>query len=221
MKKIMKSVWNKIPTVDQLIEKTLGYKKKNINSPIPIILFILLILLTTWIPNLFNGSYLLALGVVIITDIILIILMLSLIKTYKGWLRNVLFVGFAIQIVSVIFMLFPITLLSPTANTSKEHQSNITYVTYSPTCPYCEIAHTNMLRAVAVYNATHGDTIRLINVDKSTKVTKDVLDYIQYKGTIIRFNGNKATQSQYTLGNSKGPVNPSAAYIYKELTSIK
>lgn len=217
MKKLH-SIWEKIPTLKQMITKAFGYKKE----PSTFVLLLVLIAMTLIVislPYTLSRTYFTGFISLVASGLILMYFMLVLMKSCTGFLRVLLSFGFVIQIISFALMIFPLTFLTPSATSI--NKNNVTYITYSPTCPYCELAHRSMLRAVNVYNATHIDTIKLINIDKNTKVSNEIKDYIQYKGTIIRFNHGKISQTQYTLGDSKGPVKPSASYIYNELNSMK
>lgn len=110
-------------------------------------------------------------------------------------------------------------------NTNREARPNTVYVTHSDKCPYCKISETNMRLAVNMYNATHMKHVKVVDIEKDTKLANSVKQHVQKKGTVIVF-GDKVDQYNsyqvvYTLSDLEGnPVKATPNHVYRYLVEL-
>lgn len=78
-----------------------------------------------------------------------------------------------------------------------------------------------MNRAVLVYNQTHLNKIKLIDLESNKPISKEVKQYIKYNGSIIHVDSHhNVTTSLYTKGDKNGPLVASNTEIYNSLKEI-
>ena len=153
---------------------------------------------------------------------------LGFLATIIPQIRPFTYTNMALKWLVVLIALVTLTRILPITgmtNTDKTVQPHTVYVTYSDKCPYCKISESNMRHAVNLYNATHTKTVKVVDIEKDTKLAKSVKQYIQKKGTVIVF-GEKADQYNsyqvvYTLSDLEGnPVRATPNHIYRYLVEL-
>lgn len=125
---------------------------------------------------------------------------------------------------SVAVVLFAGSILTsnvPVAR-SKTPRSDRIYVTYSPTCKYCRVAHQNLLKAASVYNQTHiKKQVELVNLDHPTSLTDDLLDVMTVKGSVVKITDDSRSAIPYTQKTiNMEPVVPTPDHIYEQIVKI-
>lgn len=130
-----------------------------------------------------------------------------------------------VTVIALIHLVYVvITLMIPhTSPTSSEKgiQPDTTYITFSPTCKYCNAAKVSMHKAVHVYNQFNENVV-LVNIDEDTKLAKELNANIESKGVVIHFDEKmNYTQRTYPLSDKNlNPVTPSPEHIYNIITDI-
>ena len=180
-------------------------------------------------PYFINQTYTHALYSSVMSVFMLIILLLYVKKQwtfsptkwsydYSKILSNI---GIGILAINMLYLLFPFYRIAPQpAGNLKE---GTTYVVYREDCGFCQVANRNFNRAYAVYNATHGDTIRIIDMSRPTAAAQEVLDHVDHIGTIVYIDEvGEVHTDYYTLAGDTGkPIEPPVEYIYQTLKQIR
>ena len=209
--------YEKLPTFDDYVQKI--ETKLNVSKQLAHGIFSVIILAILaaylWLPSLLglfsNISYWILLLVYLICTASFAWAIFTAATLWKPRTRDwISIIGF----ISVMMSLISISPLNYQYNTNYEQDT--TYVTYDMTCPYCKKAHTQMIAATNLYNQTHKNQIKIVNIQKDSDLVKKVKAQIKYKGTII--NTKTGKQATYTLKNSKNdPESPSIGYVWKIL----
>lgn len=220
----MKNFYDKIPDISK-IDKQLSKKYGSGLSKLYITLTIFVIGIVAGLaPLVLKSSYYPALFGYFITTILIIFLLLVAAKATKAVIgRWVLWILGGVQALIFLGMLFPITQPFNThAQMNQTPKQDTLYVTYSPTCPYCQKSHANMLRAVNIFNRTHNVKMAVVNIDANTKLSRGLSGIVSGKGSIVYVGKNKTSKPViYNLGKKINgevkPITPSASYIYSIL----
>lgn len=211
----LKTFSSKVPTMKELYDKY-GYTK----SLILLLSFVIVVLL---LPYIFGFTFISGLIASLLSYVLYAFLALWLIREtknnkdskYKTVWYIAFTIGIMIELMSAINLIFAPSFINQVP-TNREYQTTTTYVTYSPDCDYCEKSKLQTQRAVAVYNATHWNKVYLVNIDKDTKLTKELRKKLEYKGTIIK-NNSKVV---YTKGNNNGPIKVPSSEIYEHIKNV-
>lgn len=205
-------------------------KSKNHDPKHNLIYSLLLIIpvISLMLPLIFNRTFVQAYVAITISIIINIIVFIIIIKKFKK-LKELNILGTIIiwiaRLQIILNILFFSMLIHPIFNGTRTPSGgivkNITYVTYDDTCPYCEKSKQNLNRAVVVYNQTHRNKVKMIDLRSDKPISKEVTKYIKYKGSIIRMDKNGTVKTKvYTKGDKHGPIETSNSEIYELLQEI-
>ena len=174
-------------------------------------------------PYLINDTYKQALVSSVIGLFMLITLLLYVKKqwtyneakwsyNYSGILCNI---GIIVLTLNILYLLFPVIRLTP--QPMGQMQDETVYAVYSPDCPYCAAANSNLNKAVTAYNATHANNVRVINMSKPAPVIEDVLEHVDRVGIVVYVDNEGTSHTDfYTLGRDGEPIEPPVEYIYQK-----
>lgn len=209
--------YEKLPTFDSYTKKIaekLNISEKAANTIFSIVI-IALLAANLWLPGLIglipHVSYWVLLLVYLICAISAAWAMITVATVFSQRVRDWISI---LGLISVVISFIAISPINYQVNT--QYNQGTTYVTYDMTCPYCKKAHTQLIAATNLYNQTHKNQIKIVDIRKDSNLVKKLKSQIKYKGTII--NTKTGKQSTYTLKNSKNdPKTPSIGYVWKIL----
>lgn len=189
------------------------------------LLFILLIIFVSILPFIFNHTFVSAYTSITISVIVTTILFYIAIQNAYSLNKIGKIAIWAMKGLLTLNILFYLMLLYPVFNATRTPsgalKENTTYITYDEKCPYCEKSKVNMNRAIIVYNQTHKNKVKLIDLNSKKPISSEVKQYIKYKGSIIRKNEDGTFKTKvYTKGDNNGPVAASNSEIYDLIKNI-
>lgn len=189
------------------------------------LLFVLLIIFVSILPFIFNHTFVSAYAAITISVIVTTILLYIVIRNVYSLNKIGKTTIWVVRGLITLNILFYLMLLYPvfyaTGTPSGALKENTTYITYDEKCPYCEKSKVNMNRAVIVYNQTHKDKVKLIDLNSNKPISSEVKQYIKYKGSIVRKNEDGTFKTKiYTKGDANGPVTSSNSEIYELVKNI-
>lgn len=201
-----------------LYEK-LTKKAQTYNSRTLVYSLLFAIILVSIVPYIFNQTFVSAYAAITISVIVTTILFYIVLRNVYPlnkigkiviWIiRGVI----TLNILSYLMLLYPVFYVTGTP--SGPFKENTTYIAYDDTCPYCEKSKVNMNRAVLVYNKTHTNKVKLIDLNSTKPISREVIKYLAYKGSIVRKNEDGTVKTKlYTKGDENGPVAASTREIY-------
>ena len=111
---------------------------------------------------------------------------------------------------------------------SEDHviEADTIYITYNPECPYCEASYSNMVKAATLYAKQYGKKVQLVNVnddniDKMSKLQKELYDTQEYFGSIFRLTHGGDIEVPYIAADeNENPIPRSTADIYKLIMKV-
>lgn len=211
--------YEKLPTFDSYVKKLAS--KLNISEKAANAIFgsfiIILLMANLWLTGLIglipHVSYWVMLLVYLICAISAAWAMITVATIFSQRVRDWVSV---LALISVVISFIAISPINYQYNT--KYEPGTTYVTYDMTCPYCKKAHTQLIAATNLYNQTHKNQIKIVDISKDSNLVKKLKSQIDYKGTII--NTKTGEQAKYTLKNSKNdPETPSIEYVWQILNN--
>lgn len=202
-------------------------KSKN-HDPKPNLIYSLLLIIpviSLMLPLIFNHTFVQAYIAITISIIINIIVFYIIIKKLKPLNTLGTIIIWLARVQIILNILFFSMLIHPifngTRTPSGELVKNTTYVTNDDTCPYCAKSKQNLNRVVFVYNQTHRNKVKMIDLQSDKPISKEVTKYIKYKGSIVRMDKNGTVKTEiYTKGDKHGPIETSNSEIYELLQEI-
>lgn len=219
---LIAKAWNKIPTTHEMIVKN---RKKYKNQTTADIMFgisvAIYLIIMGGASYLMNWSYTAAKMGAAISLIFSVM--------FFVWISHELHFGdrFKDRITTAISLFFGIFILvigiismtphlEENVNPNTSIQPNTTYLTYSPKCEYCQAAHDATADANAIYDSTHFKDLKVVNLDKDTRLARQLKNIVPHTGSIVHIdkNGNPDAPMTYTTGTDKGPTKPTANYVY-------
>ena len=202
-------------------------KSKNHDPKHNLIYSLLLIVpvISLMLPLIFNRTFVQAYVAITISIIMNIIIYYIIIKKLNPINTLDTIVIWMARVQIIFNILFFSILIHPIFNGTRTPsgglEKNVTYVTYDDTCPYCEKSKQNLNRVVFVYNQSHRNEVKMIDLNSDKPISKEVTKYIKYKGSIIRMDKNGTVKAKvYTKGDKHGPVEASNSEIYELLQEI-
>lgn len=216
-----KTYWNKIPTVIQLQQYLTRLMPKYGALLVYPLVFVWLFVATMLPFTVANASYPVALFIITLSRLLMVAFIVFVMRSI---LSRVLRGFLLIMAIATMFELVNVfvPMVTPTSNGRQHLMTDNTYVTFLPACPYCRKAHTNIKRAVNVYNLTHIRQLKFVNLAGSDELASAARHVVIHKGEILRINHRaQMTHVTYTIGNAKGPLTPSTSYLYHLLQNKK
>lgn len=130
-------------------------------------------------------------------------------------------IGIVVLALNMLYLMFPVVRISPQPMGSLQEET--VYVMYRSDCPYCAVANRNFNRAFSAYNATHGNNVRVVDMNQPSTAASEALEYIDQVGTVLYIDEhNQGHTDFYTLGHEDGtPMAPSVEYIYQTLKQFE
>lgn len=200
-------------------------KLKNHELSLSYSLLFIIPIMSLKLPLIFNHTFLQAYVAITISMIINIIAYYIIIKNSNSLNTLGIIIICLARAQIILNILFCLMLIHPifngTGTPSGGLVKNTTYVAYDDTCPYCAKSKPNMNRAVFVYNQTHRNKVKMIDLRSDKPISKEVTKYIKYKGSIVHMNKNGTVKTKvYTKGDKHGPIAASNSEIYELLRDI-
>lgn len=126
----------------------------------------------------------------------------------------------SLQVAVIGLGLLPIFMLLPFNFGNTTTISGDNYVTYAPSCPYCTRAHNSMLASVNLYNQTHSNKIKLINLDEESDAASEIRKHIAFKGTAVNLKDLQG-QKLYTAKDANGkPAKPKVNQVWEIINQV-
>ena len=194
-------------------------------------------LLVTLLVTVFNPSYPVTLLLVYLKHVVLIYLSILLIwiayKVYhmmdKTKIKHWLLLGFvaivgaaylAATTVSTKQLFYPTNMFM--TNESQEMEKGVIYVTYHDECEYCKASYKNMLKATTIYANTHVKSIRVVNLNNDSVLSKQLNEKLDHYGSVAYLKEDGTLHEiAYTIGDKDGnPLPNSANDIYKRIEKV-
>lgn len=200
-------------------------KKHNQNNRLIYSLLLITQIISLMLPLIFNHTFVQASVAITVSIIMNIITYYIIIKKLNPTNTLDTIVIWMARVQIILNILFFSILIHPIFNGTRTPsgglEKNVTYVTYDDTCPYCEKSKQNLNRVVFVYNQSHRNKVKMIDLNSDKPISKEVTKYIKYKGTIVRMDKNGTVKTKvYTKGDKHGPVETSNSEIYELLQEI-
>ena len=200
-------------------------KNHNLTRNLSYSLLLIMPVMSLILPLIFNHTFVQAYVAITISMIMNIIVFYIIIKNSNSLNTLGIIIIWLARAQIVLNILFCLMLIHPifngTGTPSGGLVKNTTYVAYDDTCPYCAKSKPNMNRAVFVYNQTHRNKVKMIDLKSDKPISKEVTKYIKYKGSIVHMNKYGTVKTKiYTKGDKTGPIAASNSEIYELLREI-